>query len=108
MALLSGVHEPQGQIKALRVGGAREIALTLGGQGCIVAAEDGEAALPAPTVKIKDTSGAGDAFTGAYLAARLSGVAPVDAAHAALKIASRVVTYPGAIVPANISHPKDA
>ena len=108
VALLYGAHEPQAQIKALRVGGAHEIALTLGGQGCIVAAEDGEAALPAPAVKIKDTSGAGDAFTGAYLAARLSGAAPVDAAHAALKIASRVVTYPGAIVPANISHPKDA
>jgi 2-dehydro-3-deoxygluconokinase len=107
-ALLYGTHEPQAQIEAFRVAGAREIALTLGGQGCIVVTEDGEVALPAPDVKIKDTTGAGDAFTGAYLAARLSGAAPVDAAHAALKIASRVVTYPGAIVPAKISQSEEA
>ena len=106
-ALLYGVNHPQAQIGAFRLAGAREIALTLGGQGCIVATGDGEIALPAPAVKIKDTSGAGDAFTGAYLAGRLGGATPVGAARAALKIASRVVTYPGAIVPAKISHPKD-
>jgi 2-dehydro-3-deoxygluconokinase len=107
-AMLYGANEPRAQIEAFRVAGAREIALTLGAQGCIVATGEGEADLPAPVIKIKDTSGAGDAFTGAYLAARMTGVAAVDAAHAALTVASRVVTYPGAIVPANISHPQDA
>ena len=67
---------------------------------------DGTAALPALYVEVKDTSGAGDAFTGAYLAARLIGAAPVDAAATALKVASRVVTYPGAIAPREISHPE--
>jgi 2-dehydro-3-deoxygluconokinase len=104
-ALLFGACEPETQIAAFRAAGAREIALTLGRQGCIVAAKEGEAALPAPEVKVKDTTGAGDAFTGGYLAARLSGAAPAAAARAALEIASRVVTYPGAIVPAKISHP---
>jgi 2-dehydro-3-deoxygluconokinase len=107
-ALLFDAGEPQTQIEAFRAAGAREIAFTLGAQGCIVATQDGEIALPAPAVKVKDTSGAGDAFTGAYLAGRLGGATPVDAARAALKIASRVVTYPGAIVPARISHTEDA
>jgi len=106
VALLTGAREPEIQIGALRAGGAREIALTLGGQGCIVATKDGAAALPALAVKVKDTSGAGDAFTGVYLAARLSGAAPVDAAEAALEVASRVVTSPGALASREISHPK--
>jgi 2-dehydro-3-deoxygluconokinase len=106
--LLYGAREPQAQIEAFRAAGAREIALTLGAQGCVVTTEDGEAALPAPAVKVNDTCGAGDAFTGAYLAERLGGASPLVAAGVALKIASRVVTYPGAIVPAKISHPEDA
>jgi len=105
-ALLTGAREPETQIGALRAGGAHEIVLTLGAEGCIVATKDGATALPALYVEVKDTSGAGDAFTGAYLAARLSGAAPVDAAAAALKVASRVVTYPGAIAPREISHPR--
>jgi 2-dehydro-3-deoxygluconokinase len=106
--LLYGAREPQAQIEAFRAAGGREIALTLGAQGCVVTTEDGEAALPAPAVKVNDTCGAGDAFTGAYLAERLGGASPLVAAGVALKIASRVVTYPGAIVPAKISHPEDA
>ena len=47
-ALLYGTNEPQAQIEAFRVAGACEIALTLGGQGCVVATEDGEGAVPAP------------------------------------------------------------
>jgi len=105
-ALLTGAREPETQIGALRAGGAHEIVLTLGAEGCILATKDGAAALPAFAVEVKDTSGAGDAFTGAYLAARLSGAAPVDAAATALKVASRVVTYPGAIAPREISHPE--
>jgi len=106
-ALLYGTNEPGAQIDAFRTAGAQEIALTLGAQGCIVVTNGDEVALPAPAAKIKDTSGAGDAFTGAYLAGRLGVATPLDAARAALKIASRVVSYPGAVVPAKISHPED-
>jgi len=105
-ALLIGAREPEIQIEALRAAGAREIALTLGGQGCIVATKVCTVALPALPVEVKDTSGAGDAFTGVYLAARLRGAEPVDAAKTALKVASHVVTYPGAIAPREISHPE--
>jgi 2-dehydro-3-deoxygluconokinase len=45
-----------------------------------------------------DTSGAGDSFNGAYLAARLRGAPAQDAARAGLELAARVVAAPGAVI----------
>jgi len=72
----------------------------------IVAVGEARNRLPSPSVeRVIDTSGAGDAFNGAYLANRLRGSSPDEAAQAALRVASRVVTHAGAIVPASVSHP---
>ncbi len=46
-----------------------------------------------------DTTAAGDSFAAAYLAARLNGADPVEAARAGHHLASVVVCYPGAIIP---------
>ena len=46
-----------------------------------------------------DTTGAGDAFNGAYLAARLAGIAPADAARKAHAVAAAVVQVRGALAP---------
>ena len=54
------------------------------------------APLSAPVV---DTTAAGDSFSAAYIAARLTGAAPVDAARAGHRLAGAVVCYPGAIIP---------
>jgi 2-dehydro-3-deoxygluconokinase len=54
----------------------------------------------APAAAVVDTTAAGDSFAGGYLAARLAGRAPVDAAAVAASVASVVVAHPGAIVPA--------
>jgi 2-dehydro-3-deoxygluconokinase len=83
----------------------RENITTCGADGCRVATNGSEIALYAPPVEVRDTSGAGDAFAGAYLAARLGGDPPVVAAEAALAVAARVVTASGAIVPKALSHP---
>jgi len=49
--------------------------------------------------QVIDTTAAGDAFNGGYLAARLSGKKPVESASYGAKVAATVITYPGAIIP---------
>lgn len=46
-----------------------------------------------------DTTAAGDSFAAAYIAARLAGAEPVDAARAGHRLAGVVVCHPGAIIP---------
>jgi 2-dehydro-3-deoxygluconokinase len=46
-----------------------------------------------------DTTGAGDSFNGAYLAARLAGIAPAEATRLAHRVAASVVEVRGALAP---------
>jgi 2-dehydro-3-deoxygluconokinase len=78
--------------------GAREVALTLGPEGCLVTSLDGSARrIAAQPVAVIDSAGAGDAFNGAYLASRLMGEAPEAAAAAGLALAKRVLGHAGAL-----------
>jgi 2-dehydro-3-deoxygluconokinase len=52
--------------------------------------------LQAPVV---DTTAAGDSFAAAYVAARLAGSEPIEAAQAGHRLAGVVVCHPGAIIP---------
>jgi 2-dehydro-3-deoxygluconokinase len=58
------------------------------------------------TRPVVDTTAAGDSFAAAYMAARLAGSEPVEAAAAGHRLASLVVCYPGAIIPAYAMPPK--
>jgi sugar/nucleoside kinase (ribokinase family) len=51
--------------------GARMVAIKLGADGCFVANLDCQAALPALPVAVVDSTGAGDAFCGGFLAGHL-------------------------------------
>lgn len=51
------------------------------------------------TRPVVDTTAAGDSFAAAYVAARLNGAGPADAARAGHHLAGVVVCYPGAIIP---------
>ena len=56
-----------------------------------------------PTEAVVDTVGAGDAFAGTYLAARLAGRSCYAAAECGLAIATQVVTFDGALPRRGIS-----
>jgi 2-dehydro-3-deoxygluconokinase len=106
LAWLFGSAETEQQIDRLLALGVSEIALTLGAHGCAIAHDESRIRLPGLKVeKAIDTSGAGDAFNGVYLAHRLQGDSPGQAARVALEVASRVVSQAGAIVSASVSHP---
>lgn len=77
--------------------GAREFAITAEDAPCMV--YDGAVErISSPRVeRVVDTSGAGDSFNGAYLAARLAGQSAGQAARAGLALAAHVVTQAGAI-----------
>ena len=66
----------------------------------LVDAQGVRAEVPVPkTVKPVDTTAAGDAFNAAYLAARLKGAKPDDAARVAHVLAGEVIRHHGAIIP---------
>jgi 2-dehydro-3-deoxygluconokinase len=51
------------------------------------------------TAPVVDTTAAGDSFAAAYLASRLAGGGPVEAARAGHRLAGHVVCHPGANIP---------
>ena len=103
-ALIWDEPDPRRQLDRYQALGPAEVALTLGPGGVRLRCSGGEASLPTAAAQVLDTSGAGDSFNGGYLAARLRGEEPVEAARAGLALAARVVAAPGALIPAAISH----
>jgi 2-dehydro-3-deoxygluconokinase len=97
--LLYGLEDPDEQIRFTASLTDGEIALTCDEDGCRLRAHDEIIALPTQAVKVVDTSGAGDSFNGAYLAARLHGKDPMEAVKDGLAMAAKVVAQPGAIIP---------
>lgn len=96
--VLTGARDPDAVVLELLRDHA-EVVLKLGGDGARWAsAEGGHAAVPAapPDGPVVDHTGAGDAFTAAWLAARRAGRMPDAALAAACALAARVVTRQGA------------
>lgn len=72
--------------RSLRTLGVPEVVVTLGSRGCVLYADDLAELVPAPPVAAKDATGAGDAFTAAYVASRRRGHEPVSAARRATEV----------------------
>mmetsp|Transcript_12678 Transcript_12678/g.41789 ORF Transcript_12678/g.41789 Transcript_12678/m.41789 type:complete len:410 (-) Transcript_12678:2282-3511(-) len=72
--------------------------VTLGAQGCICASSDGAPRVSEPALRVQatDTTGAGDSFTGAFLAQLLRGGTPAQCAHAGCVAGAAVVQSMGA------------
>lgn len=97
---LYGDTDPDACAARLRRAGVREIVVKHGADGCIVYDGTGGTLVePERRIDPVDTTAAGDSFNAAYLAARLAGAAPLDAARAGHGLAGVVISYPGAIIP---------
>jgi 2-dehydro-3-deoxygluconokinase len=97
--LMYNMDDPRQQIEFTAGLTKGEIALTCDEDGVLLRVGESIVALPTLAVKVVDTSGAGDSFNGAYLAARLKGHDPQNAAQQGLGMAAKVVAQPGAIIP---------
>jgi 2-dehydro-3-deoxygluconokinase len=80
--------------------GVQEIVVKDGSEPALVVTQAGAQSVPATHVaKPVDTTGAGDSFNGGYLAARLLGHDPIEAAKRAHRVAAAVVQVRGALAP---------
>ncbi len=79
--------------------GVKEIVVKDGAEPALVAWNSEELLVPAVAANAIDTTGAGDSFNGAYLAARLKGLPAPEAARKAHAVAARVVEIRGALAP---------
>ncbi|WP_426156858.1 sugar kinase [Pseudomonas sp. TSRC2-2] len=80
--------------------GTPEVVLKRGAEACLIRCAGEAFEVPALKVeKVVDTTAAGDSFSAAYLARRLLGGSPAEAAQAGHELASRVIQVPGALIP---------
>lgn len=98
LAALFGEDDARAQMQRLIALGATEAAITAEADDCLVWDGREVVALRPPPAAVVDTSGGGDSFNGAYLAARLTGAEPFAAAKEGLALAARVVERQGALV----------
>ena len=97
---LFGDATPRDTIERIRHQGPGEIVVKSGGRDALVAVDMTMTPVPPPhAVEPLDTTGAGDSFNGAYLAARLAGQGPQDAARFAHGVAAMVIRHYGALLP---------
>lgn len=93
-------------IRRIQSWGVREIALKMGEHGCRVAVNVMQEVVPSRQVEVIDATSAGDSFNAGYLAARIKGYSPREAALAGHRLAAVVIQHKGAIIPAS-AMPKD-
>ncbi|MGI9506397.1 MAG: sugar kinase [Geminicoccaceae bacterium] len=87
---------------AARLGerGVAEIVVKLGAGGCFLSTEDGAKTIATRSVDhVIDSTAAGDSFNAGYLASRLLGNTPDEAARLGHEVAGRVVCHRGAVIP---------
>lgn len=74
----------------------RSVVITVGAAGAVLAHADGVEVIPAEPVEVVDTTGAGDAFTGALAAALSAGLGLLESARVGVRAGTHAVTRPGA------------
>ncbi|QJE02271.1 sugar kinase [Massilia forsythiae] len=106
---LYGAHTAREAVERTRALGVNEVVVKCGAEPCLVWVE-GELheVAPQPVPDVVDTTAAGDSFGAAYMAARLSGRGPQDAARAGHRLAGAVIRVRGAVIPRSAMPPAEA
>jgi 2-dehydro-3-deoxygluconokinase len=96
---LFGDSDPPATLRRIAAHGVAEIVVKNGGEPMHLRAGEATHRLDVPPVaKVVDTTAAGDAFNAGYLAARIRGLAPIEAARAGARIAGVVIGHRGAVI----------
>jgi sugar/nucleoside kinase (ribokinase family) len=94
---LTKEEEPSRAGRILRERGAAAVIVKLGAKGCWLESERFSGLIPAPTVEVVDTTGAGDAFAAGLIRALLNGADLPEACQAGNQAGARMVGKLGAI-----------
>ena len=97
--LLTGLDDPDAIVDWFLARGVATVALTLGSEGVVLAAEGRRARLAGHKVATVDATAAGDTFDGVFLAALAGGVDPFAAAERANAAAALSTTGYGGVAP---------
>jgi sugar/nucleoside kinase (ribokinase family) len=94
---LSGDNNPKTAARSLRSRGAQAVIVKMGKDGCWLESSFDSILIPAPTVKVVDTTGAGDAFAAGLIAALLQKKDLPEACLAGNQAGARAVEILGAV-----------
>ena len=92
-----GLHEEDTCKKLISDFGLKLLILTCGTNGSYVFDKDAVSFMPTPKVKVADTVGAGDSFTGSFVAQLLLGKTVREAHETAVRVSAFVCTQNGAM-----------
>jgi sugar/nucleoside kinase (ribokinase family) len=95
--MLTGLSDAAESAKSLRKAGAHTVVVKLGAEGCAVFSDGDQLRVPAFEAEVLDTTGAGDCFAGAYLAATQRGCSPAQSARFANAVGALSVRRVGAV-----------
>jgi len=99
-AVLWGDPSPESTVARLQAFGVGEIVVKNGPNSALVATSRGLEFVPVPEILVPvDPTAAGDGFNAGYLAARLSGSEPAQAASVAYRLAADIINHAGALLP---------
>jgi sugar/nucleoside kinase (ribokinase family) len=89
---LTGLEDPVAAARKLQQISGGRVVVKLGQDGCVALGPGEEYRVPAPSVRVSDTTGAGDSFNGGLMYALASGAEWPEALRFASRLASTVVS----------------